>query len=99
MAQAIPDGAGNISATFTVPAGEPGFYVVMASHKDAEGKDTFAPRLGLRSRSSAPTARLPCSTLDPDIEARPDYVGPLVWDGQRAPVPGGHPSPTSSRRA
>lgn len=41
LAQAIPDGAGNISATFTVPAGEPGYYVVMASHKDAEGKDTF----------------------------------------------------------
>lgn len=41
LAQVAPDGAGNISATFAVPAGEPGYHVVVATHKDAEGKDTF----------------------------------------------------------
>ena len=41
LAQVTPDPAGNISATFTVPQAEPGQYVIVATQKDAEGKDEF----------------------------------------------------------
>ena len=30
MAQALPDAAGNVSATFSIPEGQPGYYVVVA---------------------------------------------------------------------
>lgn len=41
LAEATPDSAGNISATFTVPEGEPGYYVVIASQSDAEGEAAY----------------------------------------------------------
>ena len=41
LAQATPDTAGNISATFAVPQGDPGNYVVIARQLDAEGKDHY----------------------------------------------------------
>ena len=41
LAEATPDRAGNISATFTVPEGMPGYYVLVATQKDARGIDTY----------------------------------------------------------
>lgn len=39
LAETIPDRAGNISATFAVPEGAPGYYVLVATQKDARGVD------------------------------------------------------------
>jgi len=41
LAEAIPDRAGNVSATFAVPEGMPGYYVLVATQKDARGVDTY----------------------------------------------------------
>ncbi|MBW3612011.1 MAG: hypothetical protein KY438_10880 [Actinobacteria bacterium] len=41
LAETTPDAAGNISATFTVPEGQPGYYVLVASQKDAQGADAY----------------------------------------------------------
>ena len=41
LAETTPDRAGNISATFTVPEGMPGYYVLVATQKDARGVDTY----------------------------------------------------------
>ncbi|HEX2048884.1 MAG TPA: hypothetical protein VHF27_14055 [Acidimicrobiales bacterium] len=41
LAEAVPDRAGNISATFTVPEGAPGYYVLVATQRDARGIDTY----------------------------------------------------------
>ena len=41
LAQVQPDKAGNISATFTVPDGQPGYYVIVATQKDAKGVDAY----------------------------------------------------------
>lgn len=41
LAQTTPDSAGNISASFSVPEGQPGYYVIVASQKDAEGVDAY----------------------------------------------------------
>ncbi len=41
LAETTPDAAGNISATFSVPEGQPGYYVLIASQKDAEGVDAY----------------------------------------------------------
>jgi hypothetical protein len=41
LAETTPDRAGNISATFTVPEGAPGYYVLVATQKDAAGGDTY----------------------------------------------------------
>ncbi len=41
LAETTPDRAGNISATFTVPEGAPGYYILVATQKDARGVDTY----------------------------------------------------------
>jgi hypothetical protein len=41
LAETVPDRAGNISATFTVPEGAPGYYVLVATQKDARGVDAY----------------------------------------------------------
>ena len=41
LAEAVPDRAGNISATFTVPEAQPGYYVLVGVQKDARGVDTY----------------------------------------------------------
>ena len=37
----VPDKAGNISATFTVPQGQPGYYVIVATPRHAQGVDDY----------------------------------------------------------
>ncbi|HVM52462.1 MAG TPA: hypothetical protein VM262_04650, partial [Acidimicrobiales bacterium] len=41
LASVTPDKAGNISATFTVPQGQPGYYVIVATQKSAAGVDAY----------------------------------------------------------
>lgn len=41
LAQVQPDKAGNISASFSVPEGQPGYYVIVATQKDAKGVDAY----------------------------------------------------------
>ena len=41
LAETTPDRAGNISATFTVPEGMPGYYVLVATQRNAQGVDTY----------------------------------------------------------
>ncbi len=41
LAEVTPDRAGNISATFAVPEGAPGYYVLVATQKDARGVNTY----------------------------------------------------------
>jgi hypothetical protein len=41
LAEVIPDRAGNISATFTVPEGQPGYYVIVATQKMPTGADAY----------------------------------------------------------
>ncbi|MCA1673289.1 MAG: hypothetical protein LC799_14185 [Actinobacteria bacterium] len=41
LAEVRPDKAGNMSATFTVPEGQPGYYVIVATQKDAKGVDAY----------------------------------------------------------
>ncbi|MDQ3463973.1 MAG: hypothetical protein M3500_04560, partial [Actinomycetota bacterium] len=41
LATAVPDAAGNISATFTIPEGQAGYYVVLATQLDAKGVDAY----------------------------------------------------------
>ncbi len=41
LAETKPDKAGNISATFTVPEGQPGYYVIVATQRDAKGVDAY----------------------------------------------------------
>ena len=41
LAEAKPDRAGNISATLTVPEGQPGYYVIVATQRDAKGVDAY----------------------------------------------------------
>ncbi len=41
LAEVTPDRAGNVSATFAVPDGAPGYYILVATQKDARGIDTY----------------------------------------------------------
>ena len=41
LAQVQPDKAGNISATFSVPEGQPGYYVIVATQRNAQGVDQY----------------------------------------------------------
>ena len=41
LAEVKPDRAGNISATFSVPEGQPGYYVIVATQKNAQGVDAY----------------------------------------------------------
>jgi hypothetical protein len=41
LAETTPDAAGNISASFSVPEGQAGYYVIVASQTDAEGEAAY----------------------------------------------------------
>ena len=41
LASVVPDKAGNISATFAIPEGQPGYYVIVATQRDAKGVDAY----------------------------------------------------------
>ena len=69
LAQVTPDPAGNISATFTVPQADPSQYVIVATQRDAEGKDEFGTParasfdiLGPNNQPVQPVTETPAST-------------------------------------
>jgi hypothetical protein len=41
LARVTPDKAGNISATFAIPEGQPGYYVLVATQRNAAGVDGY----------------------------------------------------------
>ncbi|PZR78070.1 MAG: hypothetical protein DLM65_14090 [Candidatus Aeolococcus gillhamiae] len=41
LATVNPDNAGNLSANFTVPQTQPGYYVIVATQQDAKGVDSY----------------------------------------------------------
>ena len=41
LARVVPDKAGNISASFAIPQGQPGYYVIVATQKNAQGVDAY----------------------------------------------------------
>ena len=41
LAEVTPDRAGNIAASFTVPQGQPGYYVIAATQRNAQGVDEY----------------------------------------------------------
>jgi hypothetical protein len=41
LARVVPDKAGNISATFAIPDGQPGYYVIVATQQNAQGVDAY----------------------------------------------------------
>lgn len=72
LASVTPDSAGNVSATFAIPDGQPGYYVVVASQIDEEGE----PMYGTPARASF-------QILGPGGEAvvQPVAPAPAVADG------------------
>jgi hypothetical protein len=71
LATATPDAAGNISASFTIPEGQAGYYVVLATQLDAKGVDAYGTParaafqiLGANGESvvSAPNTQAPVAT-------------------------------------
>ena len=70
LAQVQPDKAGNISATFTVPDGQPGYYVIVATQRDAKGADVYGTParasyqiLGPNGQSVVQTVGSPAGTV------------------------------------
>lgn len=41
LAQTVPDKAGNISANIKIPEGQPGYYVIVATQRNAQGVDAY----------------------------------------------------------
>lgn len=41
LAQTVPDKAGNISANIAIPEGQPGYYVIVATQRNAQGVDAY----------------------------------------------------------
>lgn len=89
LAIAHPDGAGNIGATFAIPQGEPGYYVVVATQRDGRGVDEYGTParasyqiLGPTGPSAlgaddAPTAAGPTAASSGDVVALSLAVGAL----------------------
>lgn len=41
LAEGVPDPAGNVSMTATIPQAQPGYYVLLATQRTPEGKDEY----------------------------------------------------------
>jgi hypothetical protein len=63
LAIAHPDRAGNIAATFAIPQGEPGYYVVVATQRDDRGVDEYGTPARASYQILGPTGP---SALEPD---------------------------------
>lgn len=73
LAETMPDSAGNISATFTVPEGQAGYYVIFASQRDAEGVDAYG--------TPARAAFQILGANGESVIAEPGTQAPVVSDG------------------
>jgi len=73
LAQTKPDKAGNISASFSVPDGQPGYYVLVATQRDAKGADSYGTParasyqiLGANGQSVVQPASTPSAAVGSD---------------------------------
>ena len=70
LAEAVPDTAGNISATFSVPEAKPGQHVLEATQLDAEGE----PEFGTPARASFQVLG-PSGAAAPPVSEQPAGTG------------------------
>ena len=79
LAETTPDRAGNISAAFTVPEGMPGYYVLVATQKDARGVDTYGTPARASFQILGPNGQsvvtAPASAAAPAVPAEPSSTG------------------------
>lgn len=81
LAEATPDSAGNISATFSVPEGQPGYYVIVASQKDAEGVDQYGTPARASYQVLGPNGESvvqPAGSQSPAIASEPSSSGMIA---------------------
>ncbi len=77
LAEVLPDTAGNISASVTIPAAAPGHYVIFAVQQDADGYHMYGT-----------PARIAYQVLTPDGRpAPPVAVAPLESSGGSSDLP------------
>ncbi len=72
LAEVQPDRAGNISATFTVPEGQPGYYVIVATQRNAQGADVYGTPARASYQILGPNGQ---SVVQP-VATTPGTVGP-----------------------
>jgi hypothetical protein len=81
LAEAVPDGAGNINATFSVPEGQAGYYVIVASQKDAEGVDQYGTPARASYQILGPNGESvvqPAGSQSPAVAAEPSSTGMIA---------------------
>ncbi|MBW3626081.1 MAG: hypothetical protein KY412_00555 [Actinobacteria bacterium] len=81
LAEVTPDSAGNISATFTVPEGQPGYYVLVASQKDAEGVDQYGTPARASYQILGPNGESvvqPAGSQSPAVASEPSSTGMIA---------------------
>jgi hypothetical protein len=81
LAEAVPDGAGNINATFSVPEGQAGYYVIVASQKDAEGVDQYGTPARASYQILGPNGESvvqPAGSQSPAVAAEPSSSGMIA---------------------
>src|ERR687897_203815 len=90
LARVQPDKAGNISATFAIPEGQPGYYVIVATQKDARGVDAYgtpARSTVAPSPSSPGIIALPVGLGAPGLALFGAGFVPFVRQARRRDVP------------
>lgn len=81
LAEVTPDSAGNISASFTVPDGQPGYYVLVATQKDAEGVDQYGTPARASYQILGPNGESvvqPSGSQTPAVAAEPSSTGMIA---------------------
>lgn len=77
LASTTPDDAGNISATFEVPDGQPGYYVIVASQVDEEGEPMYGTpaRASFQILGPAGESAVQPAAPSPAVTAEPGTTG------------------------
>jgi hypothetical protein len=77
LANVMPDKAGNISATFTVPEGQPGYYVIVATQRNAQGVDDYGTpaRASYQILGANGPVAAPVSPANTGVAAEPSSSG------------------------
>lgn len=82
LAEVVPDSAGNISATITVPEGQPGYYVLVATQRTADGVDEYGTparaAFQIVGPAGAPGAQQPPAQTPATVGTDPSSTGIIV---------------------
>lgn len=81
LAEATPDSAGNISASFSVPEGQPGYYVIVATQKNAEGVDQYGTPARASYQILGPNGESvvqPAGSQTPAVATEPSSTGMIA---------------------